>query len=199
MFGLKEKDIIQLLKSGERDKALELLYKFVYPNVRKYALNHGATEEDARDLFQDSVMVFFQNLFAKKLVLTDTFNPGGYVMSIAKHKHIDKLRKDKNLQFVNEFSHFDEKKIENLNFEDKIHNQEVQNLVSQVLESVGERCASLLKMVMLYDMTLREVANKLEYSNEGSAKTQLFKCRQKLILKYKDNSHLKNLLKSVDE
>ena len=48
------------LKKGN-NRVLAELYK-VFPMIKKYVLKNGGDQEDAKDLFQNAVLIFYRNL-----------------------------------------------------------------------------------------------------------------------------------------
>jgi DNA-directed RNA polymerase specialized sigma24 family protein len=46
-LGLKSKD----------NQAYEILYKFYYPSVKNFILKNNGTEDDAKDIFQETIII----------------------------------------------------------------------------------------------------------------------------------------------
>lgn len=61
----KERKIIDSIKSGESNRALNYLYEQPLRKVRTYILRNSGTIEDANDIFQDSVVIFFNSVREK--------------------------------------------------------------------------------------------------------------------------------------
>jgi hypothetical protein len=66
----------------DRDRTLEYLYTRTWPVVRQYVKQQQGTEEDAKDVLQDSMIIFFEKVVHDQLVLTAA--PVTYLVAISK-------------------------------------------------------------------------------------------------------------------
>ena len=55
---------------ANREKTLEYLYARTYPVVLHYVKERQGREEDAQDLLQDAIILFFEKVVHDRLVLT---------------------------------------------------------------------------------------------------------------------------------
>jgi len=191
---LSDNEIINAIKSAQKEKAIAYLYKTYFGKVKKMVLNRNGNEDDAKDYFQEAVLQLYLNVLNDKLQL-DTTNVEGFLMLVAKNKLIDKVRKDKRLDFKEEFSEKDSstKSTKQNGFVDLV-NTEKANLVEQMLSSIGERCYEMLQLSIFHKFTMKEIAAKMSLANEDSAKTMHYKCKAKLIQLYREKPHIKELL-----
>ena len=58
--GLKSKD----------NKAYEILYKFYYPSVRNFITKNSGCEDDAQDIFQETILVLLEKVPKEDFNLT---------------------------------------------------------------------------------------------------------------------------------
>ena len=58
----QEKDITTLIKSGKDKDVVDLLYKKVYPIVKKHIVSRNGTKDDAFDVFQDALVDFYNQV-----------------------------------------------------------------------------------------------------------------------------------------
>lgn len=196
MLKFSDRDIVLQLRSGDREKVVQHLYQTSFPKIRSYIVSRGGSREDARDVFQDTVMVFFRKV-TDGLISEEGMNVPAYLMNMAKNRWIDKIRRDQKIQYTDEYYPFDDRS--NNDVQEHTLDKERSAIIDQVLDSLGERCSELLRLVIFYDMSMKEIADKMKFSGEDSAKTQHYKCRQKLIQQYRDNKVLKQLLSKQDE
>ena len=56
---MNEKEIFERIQGGD-EKALEFLYKKYYRMMTKLVITNSGTEEEARDVYQDALIVFWQ-------------------------------------------------------------------------------------------------------------------------------------------
>src|ERR1043165_6348363 len=91
--GMDEKEIFERIKRGD-EKALEFLYKKYYRMMTKLVITNSGTEEEARDIYQDALIVFWQKATSGNLVLTSKMST--YVYSICQNlwrKELDRKKR----------------------------------------------------------------------------------------------------------
>ena len=64
---MNEKEIFERIQKGD-EKALEFLYKKYYRMMTKLVITNSGTEEEARDIYQDALIVFWQKATSGNLV-----------------------------------------------------------------------------------------------------------------------------------
>ena len=67
-----KQDYFKALIEGE-EKGLRKLYEAFLPRIGHFITTHGGTKEDARDIFQDALMIIYQKANEGKLELTSNF------------------------------------------------------------------------------------------------------------------------------
>ncbi len=165
-----EKDqIIQQLRTGQNQEALQELYKN-FPTVNHFIRTHGGNEDDSRDIFQESLLILYKN--AQKESFTLSSSPGTYLFSVAKYLWKDELRKkNRTVSF----------EIENYTSDPVIPHSEESHfeVIDKVLENLGEKCSGILKLFYYNKKTMEEIARELDYKNVETAKTQKYKCLER--------------------
>ncbi|MCB0766328.1 MAG: sigma-70 family RNA polymerase sigma factor [Flavobacteriales bacterium] len=71
-------------------KTLSGLYAKHFPTVRGYVLQNSGTEDDAQDIFQESITVLW--LSVKEGRIVPEADPGGFIYRVAKNKWLDVIR-----------------------------------------------------------------------------------------------------------
>ncbi len=165
-----EKDkIIQQLRGGQNQEALRELYKG-FPSVDQFIRQHGGTKEDARDIFQESLLIFYRN--AQKEDFTLSCAASTYLFSIAKYLWKDQLRKNNRTGSFNQV----EIAADSPDFteEDAQH-----KAMDEVLSQLGEKCNEILTLFYYQKKTMEEIAQALDYKNVDTAKVQKYKCLER--------------------
>jgi RNA polymerase sigma factor (sigma-70 family) len=161
--------------AAERDKALKYLYTqpILRSFVIKYVQEHKGSLDDAKDVFQETLIAFDKAIrlgsFQGKCSLNTFF------MSIAKWQWVSNRRKSKGyLEFkINE--HDDSVEV----IEHKILETERCQMVQEILSKIGQRCKEILRLHKLEDCTMAEIAQKLGLSSPELAKKNAYECRKK--------------------
>ncbi|HEY5824108.1 MAG TPA: hypothetical protein VIT44_07080 [Cyclobacteriaceae bacterium] len=89
---MDEKEIFERIQNGD-EKALEFIYKKYYRMMTKMVITNSGTEDEARDIYQDALIVFWQKARSGKLVMTSKIST--YVYSICQNlwrKELDRKR-----------------------------------------------------------------------------------------------------------
>jgi len=68
-----DKAILSGIKQ-RKDSILEYLYKEYFPQIQRIVLKHGGNEQDARDLFQEGLIIIFNRLVKNNLEIKSSFH-----------------------------------------------------------------------------------------------------------------------------
>jgi len=164
---LNEKELFGRIQQGD-EKALELIYKKYYRMMTKLVITNSGTEEEARDVYQDALVVFWQKARSGNLVLTSKMST--YIYSICQNLWRKELDRKKRLS--NE-----EKDSSELMDQD---GPEREKIIAQCLDQLGDTCRKVLMYYYFDELSMQEIADKLGFANTDTAKTKKYKCKQKL-------------------
>jgi RNA polymerase sigma factor (sigma-70 family) len=184
-----DKEIISAIKKGEDDRVLPHLYKVVLPKVRYYINKNKGNEDEAKDIFQDAVIIFYKKV--KNDQFHENQNITSFICLVSKNLWINRVKKmNRNIEFPENESFISEDDLlENLISEEK------KNAITQLLSEIGEECKKLLKYSVYENKSMKEICRLMGYSNENVAKTYNYRCKQKLIQLVMKNKEIVNLLK----
>tara|TARA_B100000809_G_scaffold239100_1_gene260379 strand:- start:13092 stop:13685 length:594 start_codon:yes stop_codon:yes gene_type:complete len=188
-----DEDILSAIyNSKDEDKALEFLYSKLLPKVKRITKKYNANDIDAYDVFQESIVKLYD--YVKLDKFNKKYSIEAFVLTVAKNKIIDNLRKKTTRKEV-EINDFDfPEKLEVNN--DTLITKEKNNAMEQVFATIGEKCKELL-LLSIYDRrSMSEISEIMGFSNKDSAKTQNYKCKQKLIKSLEKNPSLAKIVLS---
>jgi DNA-directed RNA polymerase specialized sigma24 family protein len=89
---MKYHDISSLMRKN-REQAFLYLYQQLYPKVERCILNMGGQIEDAKDIFQDSLIVFYEKSLDPSAIQIDSVH--AYIIGISKKLWLSKSQKHK--------------------------------------------------------------------------------------------------------
>ena len=170
-----DNQIVQLIKDGKQNRALHELYKN-YEGFRNSFRKSGGKVADAQDIFQDALVIFIEKVQSPTFELTCQVHT--YLYSICKNLSLTHFRikgktfsMDLEEDWVEDFSETDAEQfyVEEQKF----------NALDKLLKETGQKCMELLSFFYLDGMKMRDIAQKLGYKSETSAKTQKYKCIEK--------------------
>lgn len=164
---LDEEEIFERIKRGD-EKALEVIYKKYYRMMTKLVVTNSGTEDEARDVYQDALVVFWQKARSGNLVLTSKMST--YIYSICQNLWRKELDRKKRL------SNEEKDSSESIDMD----KPEREKIIAQCMEQLGETCRKVLMYYYFDELSMQEIADKLGFANTDTAKTKKYKCKQKL-------------------
>ncbi len=185
-----DREIIVALKKGDDDAVLSFLYKAVLPKVKHYIKSNKGNEDEAKDIFQDAVIVFYKK--AKQETLPENVNITAYICLISKNLWINRIKKmNKSSELMD--SHYIESDED---FLSSIITEEKKDALKNLLSQIGDECQKLLKYSVYDNLSMKEICVLMGYSSENVAKTYNYRCKQKLIQLVMKNKSMISLLKA---
>ena len=169
--------IIEGISIGDQ-KVLTWVYKKFFKVVLKHVVNNSGTEQDAKDIYQESILVLYHNVRKEGFQLNCQLQT--YIFSIAKRLWLKQLRKSGQkvkLELVDDSITVVDMIEELESFEKR--EKEISE-VSNGLNHLGEPCQTLLTDFYYKKMAMEEIAEKFGYTNSDNAKNQKYKCLQRL-------------------
>lgn len=165
---MEDQKIIELIRNRQQDKVFMKLYNY-YPVVEKMILANGGRSEDAEDIYQEALLVFYKKAGSADFRLTSSINT--YLYSISRFMWGDQLKKKRNLAYVPMTE--DPLVTE---FVPEIEAQELYKPAEKAIQELGARCKELLILFYYKSMKLKDIASKMGYNSENTAKNQKYKC-----------------------
>ncbi len=175
-----EQQLLKALAKGDR-VATETIYKQQYPIIKSWLLKNGSSDDDAADIFQESMVVLFGKVQSADFTLTCAV--GTYLFSISKNlwfKRLQQQQREPGRLYDNSGDDEDGGIAyeEDLNIH---HEREAHfNQLNSALDQIGEPCRSLLQAFYHKDKSMQEIAADFGYTNPENAKTQKYKCLTRL-------------------
>ncbi|MCW3112090.1 MAG: sigma-70 family polymerase sigma factor [Segetibacter sp.] len=172
---INEQVLLQGLAKSDA-KAIETIYKSNFNMVQSFVINNNGTADDARDIFQEAMIVLYENAKTESFVLTCQIKT--YVYSICRRLWL------KRLQHLNRYTAQVESLEETVAVEEDLDYQEKRNadfaIMERALGSLGEPCKSLLEAYYLQKKDMTDIARSFGYTNADNAKNQKYKCLLRL-------------------
>lgn len=161
-----------------REQAFEELYEAAFPVVARFVRKMGGSLPDAKDIFQDALVIFFEK--EKNGTLPEIGTPEAYILGISKHLWLRKFKQDKGKVSLSELEQ--EISIPEDYF-DKSHNR-----LLAVLQVSGRKCLELLRAFYYDQLNLTDIANAFGFRTTHSASVQKYKCLEKVRETVKEKS-----------
>ena len=165
---MTDQTIIQELKKGN-SIVFENLYRH-FPIIRTHILKNNGSEEDAKDIFQNALIVFYKKAISPQFELTSKIST--YLFSVSKNLWLDVLKSKKTtLNNIPEISS---------EYQEDEPSLPIENYIANKINELGEPCISILVMHSYNNLSMAEITHKLGYANEHTTRQQKYKCLQRL-------------------
>lgn len=170
------------------NKVLAQIYKDIFPVVKYYVQNHGGSQEDAKDVFQESIIIAFKQISENKLEIRTGFE--AYLYGIARLIWLKILRSreihERNINIIKE----DIAPYESL--ENIVEDDLEMRLFRKHFKKLGPECQKVLQMIaekIPYD----KIALELGYKSEKIVRNKKYKCKEYLIKMIKSDTEYQQL------
>lgn len=175
---------------GIRDRdntILQYIYKKYYSTIQKFILNNSGTVDDAKDIFQESIIVVFKNIReSNNFKLSCNFET--YLYSISRLlwlKSLRNLRDDATIRLVENHSFIYFEEPQPFNDEDL-----KAALFQKAFLSLPADCRKILKM-SLDGHPQKEIVKALGLKSENYIRKRKHYCKEFLIKKIKEDPKYK--------
>lgn len=173
-----EQELLNLLAQGNRE-GTEQVYKQHGKAVLGWVQNNGGSQADADDILQEAMVVLYEKAQNPEFRLSCKI--GTYLFAVSKHLWYKKLQQR---QRQPGFLPDDEEGSAGWAYEEDVKAHEEREIhyghLDAALEQIGEPCRSLLKAFYHHDKSMTEIAAEFGYTNPDNAKTQKYKCLNRL-------------------
>ncbi len=200
MADMSDDEIITgLLEGGPaEEKALRLMYRNNLPMVIAHISENNGSQEDAEDVFQETVLTFRDQVVAGTFLRRAKIST--FLMSIVRRKWYNRLRRSGyNEGYVAEMKHLLEAEQESIpDMADPIlMDEELIKKIEQMLLKIGEKCREVLRMRFWDQFAMEKIAEKLGYKNAQIAKNKHFRCIEELRDLLNNDPDLRNTLRDL--
>lgn len=176
---MKTKDQEMALLKGlaaNDTNAIETIYRENYSVIKTFIINNNGYPDDARDIFQEAMIVLFEKAKASSFILSCQLQT--YLYSVCRRLWLKRLQKQNRFNTSIESAH------EIVAIEDDIEWHEKKDtdfaMMENALQKIGEPCKSLLEAFYIEKKSMAEIADLFAYTNAENAKTQKYKCLVRL-------------------
>jgi DNA-directed RNA polymerase specialized sigma24 family protein len=145
------------------------LYEEVFPGFATFVKKMSGTLDDAKDVFQDALLIYYEKTIQQQLVIQATDK--AYLMGICKHLWYKKFN-----QKITEV----DLDLTKTSLETEEEPLKISARLLRMIEHSGKKCLELLQSFYYEKKNMHEIASTFGFSGERSATTQKFKCLEKV-------------------
>ena len=172
--------LIAAIRSGD-ERALAHLYRLHWPMVSHFVLQNSGSEDDAQDVYQEGVVVFYEKVRDGSLELSCQIKT--YLYAVCRRLWLKRLT-SKSRFGVRLLDDEEHGPYLNTGAEEDLLAAEEQDrrfsTMSEALVHLGEPCRSLIEGFYLLDKSMQDLTTEFGYTNADNAKNQKYKCLVRL-------------------
>jgi RNA polymerase sigma factor (sigma-70 family) len=176
---MTDEQLLAQLKQRDRN-ALKTVYLDYKTEFLKFMSRYHADADALEDIFQDALIVLYENAQAGKLdalkssLKTYLFSTGKFML----FKHFRDAKKEVSTEETYIFNRYEQAVIEDV-YEDNGTNEYQTKLVAN-FKKLGDKCREILELFYIQGMKLDEITQIQGYENKDVAKSQKSRCLKSL-------------------
>ena len=185
--------LLELIKADElkkREEAFEHIYRSYYEGVEAYIIQNKGSKEEAKDLFQDGLIVLYNQILSGAFREQSTIKT--YLYGICRNIWFKKLKKKKPLVPEEEMQGMAEGSP---GLDQILIGNEREQLIEKLLGQLAEECNQILKFFYFDKLSMRKIKELLQLASEQVAKNKKMRCIKKLRTLALNNPEYVELLK----
>jgi|SRR6478609_2010157 len=160
---------------NDDDRALAELYKMHYPMVSHFILSNSGSPDEAKDIFQETILIFYEKIKDGSLTLTCQIKT--YLYSVCRRLWLKKLAEKNRFSGVIDSENFigltEEREMPE-------ETEEKYAVMERAMNMLGEPCRTLLEDFYIKASSMQDITEKFGYTNADNAKNQKYKCLMRL-------------------
>ncbi|GAB4398557.1 MAG: sigma-70 family RNA polymerase sigma factor [Microscillaceae bacterium] len=164
---MKDSLILKKIKEGD-ERALDIVYKKNYKMMVRLIIKNNGTEDEAKDIYQEAIVVFWQKARQPEFVLTSKISTFLYsvCLNLWRKELERKARLSSEMKDGETISNYDQ--------------LEKEKVVQECINSLGETCRQVLMYYYFDNYSMQEIADKMGFANADTAKSKKYKCKKEL-------------------
>jgi RNA polymerase sigma factor (sigma-70 family) len=161
---------------SQDEKILREFYESYFQSVRRYVLSNNGNDDDARDLFQDVLLVLFQKVRNEQLQLTCSLKT--YLYSVSRFLWLKELNKRKWISYQS----VDQEEFVDADADIAFINEKNERLLffHKCFQKLSEGCRKVLSLFN-EGFSIAEITQQMGYKSEQHTKNRRYRCKQSLI------------------
>ncbi|PQJ11892.1 hypothetical protein CJD36_008845 [Flavipsychrobacter stenotrophus] len=164
-------EILNALKCND-SQAYAILYRYHYPSVANFIIKNNGCEDDAKDIFQETLLVILEKVPKEDFQLTSTLKT--YIFAISSNLWLKRLR-DTNKTVRTDVDVYEKYLADYEEVENEIHVQNA-NRALNVFQRITNKCVTLLRAIFYNGQDIDSITKEFGYTNKHNAQNQKFKC-----------------------
>ncbi|ALL05232.1 MULTISPECIES: RNA polymerase sigma factor [Pedobacter] len=161
---------------NDSEDTLNKLYTGYFPMVLQFILNNNGDEDDAKDVYQEGIIVLYNKIKGGNFELSSKLKT--YIYSVCRRIWLKKLSQES--RKTNNISDFEDIMAVEVDLEQHEEKDQQFDKMNDALLHLGEPCKTIIQDFYINGLSMQDICEKFGYTNTDNAKTQKYKCLQRL-------------------
>ena len=176
---MTDDQIIAQMKQRDRH-ALKTVYLDYKTEFLKFMSRYDATDDVLEDIFQDAIIVLYENAQTGKLdtlkssLKTYLFGTGKFML----FKYFRNAKKEVPTEKTLLFDHYEQSVIEDVSDDEGMNDYQAKLIAN--FKKLSKKCQEILELFYIQGMKLDEITLAQGYDNKDVAKSQKSRCLKSL-------------------
>jgi len=158
------------------ESAIKRLYVAYFPMVMQLIINNNGTADDAKDIYQEAIIVLYNKIKKGDFELNSKLKT--FIYSVCRRLWLKRLsqmnRYGGDIRDFQEYSPVEDEV-------DQYNERDMQfTKMQSALQLLGEPCKTIIEDFYINNRSMQEICEDFGYTNADNAKTQKYKCLQRL-------------------
>ena len=185
---VEEDQLIEGLRLKD-ERVLKLIYRQHYQMITNMVVNNGGSLQEAKDVYQDAVIVLYEKLQDNRFELSCRIKT--FLYSVSRNIWLKQLKARRKY----EGNILDATKLDEPLWQESVDTEDQYQAMNLAMEALGEPCSSIMRDFYIHQSSMEDITEKFGYTNADNAKNQKYKCLKrlkKLFFNYYQNETLKD-------
>lgn len=161
---------------NDSEDTLNKLYTGYFPMVLQFILNNNGDDDDAKDVYQEGIIVLYNKIKGGNFELSSKLKT--YIYSVCRRIWLKKLSQESRKS--NNISDFEDIMAVEVDLEQHEEKDQQFDKMNDALLHLGEPCKTIIQDFYINSLSMQDICEKFGYTNTDNAKTQKYKCLQRL-------------------
>lgn len=186
-------EILEGIRRRDRE-VLGFVYRKFYPDIKFLILNNSGNEDDAKDIFQEAIIVIYRKLDKEEFKLNCNFNT--YLHSVCRLLWLKQLEESgyRNREKV---VGFEDIVVLDDSWKETARMSERYRLFQKHFMKLGADCQKILQLY-LRKVPLKQIAEMMGFKGEKYAKKRKHQCKEKLVSSIREDPEFKDMGSATD-
>lgn len=158
------------------ENAIKRLYVAYFPMVMQLIVNNNGTPDDAKDIYQEAIIVLYNKIKKGDFELNSKLKT--FIYSVCRRLWLKRLSQmNRYGADIHDFQEY-------LSVEDDVEQQGERDIqftkMQSALQLLGEPCKTIIEDFYIHNRSMQDICESFGYTNADNAKTQKYKCLQRL-------------------